>query len=459
MAVVGADGLRKALVAVSLALYLAPVAAAGPPARLDPSLAGRGLLFTPTDPASPSPAGSRVAQDPHGRLVTLTSAADELVVARHLPGGRLDPSFGRQGVAHVPLSRGAATRADDEATAGALALQPDGRILIGGSYDPDVIVEGGSGAAKLAIARLRPDGGVDRSFGGDAQREAPAGALLERRGTTLLAIALQGSRILVGGEAEAGPAYVARYTGRGRLDRSFGRGTGMAHFARRQARGAVTALLARPGGDLYAAGYLGADFLLARLGRDGIPDRGFGRGGRVLTDVTGRPGCGCSLAQGLARDRHGRLLVSGTILAHRPAGYREPEVVARGRRIALARYRPSGALDRGFGNNGIVRTAIGRRAYGRGLALQRDGRIVVAGSAAKRGGESRFTVLRYRPNGGLDPSFFGDGVFARSLGTGASEAWDPLVDRGGRIVVAGDAVAGTAPRASGVLLARFLAGR
>jgi len=435
------------------------VASASPPARLDPSLAGRGFLFTAAGPAKPSPPSSRVARDSRGRLVTLTSAGDELVVARHLPGGRLDHSFGRGGVSRVPLSRGAARREDDEATAGALAIQPDGRILIGGSYDPDLVVEGGSGAAELAIARLQPDGGADRSFGGNARHEAPPGGVLERRGTNVLAIALQGRRVLVGGEAESGPAYVARYTPRGRLDRSFGHGTGMAHFARRQARGAVTALLPLPHRGLLAAGYLGTNFLLARLGPDGVPDHRFGRAGRALTDVTRRPGCGCSLAEGLARDRRGRLLVSGTILAHRPARALDP-VVVDGRAVAVARYTPRGRLDRSFGHNGLVRTAIGRRAHGRGIALQRDGRIVVAGSSAGRGGGPRFTVLRYRPNGELDRSFFGNGVFSRRFGT-ASEAWDPLADRDGRVVVAGGAVFGhgAATRASGVLLARFLTGR
>ncbi len=454
--------MKRALITLLLALCLPPVAAASPPARLDPSLAGRGFLFTAAARTSPGPAGSRVAEDSRGRLLTLSSAADELLVARHLPGGRLDPSFGEHGIAHVALSSGAAGRDDDEATAGALAIQPDGKILIGGSYDPDLIVEGGSGTPMLALARLRPDGGIDRSFGGDAQREAPAGGVLERRGTNILAIASQGNRVLVGGEAESGPAYVARYTAHGRLDRSFGRGTGMAHFAHRQARGAVTALLALPHRGLYAAGYLGANFLLARLGRDGVPDPSFGRAGRVLTDPTRRPACGCSLAEGLARDRHGRLLVSGTLLAHRPTGYFTPESVAGARAIALARYRPNGRLDRGFGRGGVARTRVGPRAAGRGIALQRDGRIVVAGSSARRNGDrTRFTVVRYRPNGGLDPSFFGDGIFSRRLGAIASEAWDPLVDRHGRIVVAGGAVFGDSAttKAGGVLLARFLPGR
>lgn len=448
--------------ALALALCLAPSASAKSPARLDPSLAGRGFLFTAIDRVSPIPPSSRVAQDSSGRLVAVTSAADELMVTRYLRNGQLDASFGTGGRAYVSLSRVASRREDDEAIAGAVAVQPDGRILVGGSYDPNILIQGGSGSSELALARLRPDGSTDRTFGGNARLEMPPGGVIEHRGTNVLAIALRGGDILVGGEAESGPAYVARYRANGTLDRSFGRGTGMAHFTRKDARGAVTGLLSLPSGKVYASGYLGANFLLARLDPNGIPDRGFGRAGSVLTDAARRPGCGCSVGGGLARDRHGRLLVSGTLLARRPLGYFNPDGVTGARAIAVARYRPSGALDREFGRDGVARTRIGALAAGRGIALQRNGRIVVAGSAAtSANAQTRFVAVRYLPNGRRDRQFFDDGIFTRTFGALASGAWDPLVDRSGRVVVAGGAAFGDDPANSAreVLLTRFLPGR
>lgn len=448
-------------VAAGLACCLAPAAPASAPARLDPSFAGGGFLFTPASPPSPSPRGSRVAVDATGRLVVVSAAADRFMVARYLPGGRLDSGFGVAGVAYVPLSGGPSSR-EDEAIASAVAIQPDGRILVGGSYDPDVFVEGGSGRPQLALARLRADGRLDRSFGGNAGLEVPPGLVIEHRGANVLAIALQGREILVGGEAAAGPAYVARYRGDGRLDRSFGRGTGMAQFARKRARGAVNGLLATAPGGIYAAGYLGGDFLLARLKVDGIPDREFGKAGRTLTDAARHPGCGgCSLGAGLARDRRGRLLVSGTLFTRRPRGRLDPEGLTGARAIAVARYRDDGALDRGFGKGGIARAEVGARTAAGGIAVQRDGGIVVAGaSMASAGGRSRFTVARFLSRGRRDRRFFGDGVFTRSFGALISRASDPIVDRSGRLVVAGSGAFGDSPAAGvqGVLLTRFLPG-
>jgi uncharacterized delta-60 repeat protein len=447
--------------AAALVSCLAPAAQASVPARLDPSFAGGGLLFTEASPASPSPRGSRVAEDSSGRLVAVSAVADRFMVARYLSGGRLDSGFGVGGVAYVPLGTGTSGR-EDEATASALAIQPDGRILVGGSYDPDVFVEGGSGRPQLTLARLQADGRLDRSFGGNAGLEVPPGLVIEHRGANVLAVALQGREILVGGEAAAGPAYVARYHSDGRLDRSFGRGTGMAHFARKRARGAISGLLATAPGGVYAAGHLGGDFLLARLHMDGIPDREFGNAGRALTDAAGRAGCGgCSLGTGLARDRRGRLLVSGTLFVRRPRGRLDPEGLTGARAIAVARYRDDGVLDRGFGKGGIARVEVGARAAAGGIALQRDGGIVVAGaSMASASGPSRFTVARFLPGGRLDRRFFGDGVFTRSFGALISRANDPIVDRSGRLVVAGSGAFGDSPAAGaqGILLTRFLVG-
>jgi uncharacterized delta-60 repeat protein len=447
--------------AAALVFCLAPAANASASVRLDPSFAGGGFLFTAASPPSPSPRGSRVAEDASGRLVAVSAVADRFMIARYLPGGHLDSGFGVGGVAYVSLATGTAGR-EDEAIASALAIQPDGRILVGGSYDPDIFVEGGSGRPQLVLARLLADGRLDRSFGGNAGLEIPPGLVIESRGANVLAIALQGGAILIGGEAAAGPAYVARYRGDGRLDRSFGRGTGMAHFVRERARGAISGLLATAGGGVYAAGHLGGNFLLARLTANGVPDREFGKAGRTLTDAAHRPGCGgCSLGAGLARDRRGRLLVSGTLFARRPRGRLDPEGLTGARAIAVARYRDDGVLDRGFGKGGIARAEVGARAAGGGIALRPDGGIVVAGaSMASASGQSRFTVARFLPGGRLDRRFFGDGVFTRSFGALISRASDPILDHSGRLIVAGSSAFGDSPAAGaqGVLLTRFLLG-
>lgn len=75
-------------------------------------------------------------------------------------------------------------------------------------------------------------------------------------------------------------------------------------------------------------------------------------------------------------------------------------------RLALARYRPDGALDRSFGRGGKVLTALGPAPGATELAIQPDGKLVAAGSTTfAREERSRFALARYRPDGALDRRF------------------------------------------------------
>src|SRR5207249_3267166 len=73
------------------------------------------------------------------------------------------------------------------------------------------------------------------------------------------------------------------------------------------------------------------------------------------------------------------------------------------RRFALARYNPDGSLDPSF-RGGRVVTSFADRDEASALALQSDGKIVVAGFS-DAGGRQDFALARYNPNGSLDPSF------------------------------------------------------
>jgi uncharacterized delta-60 repeat protein len=108
----------------------------------------------------------------------------------------------------------------------------------------------------------------------------------------------------------------------------------------------------------------------------------------------------------------------------------------------LARYRPDGSLDPGFGDGGIVRTPFGlvqgARAFD--VSLAPDGRIVAAGFVQKGGDgqdSSHFAVARYLPDGRLDQSFSRDGRATVDFGYGNDIAYAVAHQRGGRIVVAG----------------------
>lgn len=97
------------------------------------------------------------------------------------------------------------------------------------------------------------------------------------------------------------------------------------------------------------------------------------------------------------------------------------------------RAQTDAALDVTFGDKGKVTTSfIGANDEARAVAIQSDGKIVVAGSDG-----SDFLVMRYLENGALDPSFSGDGIATKDFFGGEDRAYAMAIDSGGRIWVAG----------------------
>ena len=129
----------------------------------------------------------------------------------------------------------------------------------------------------------------------------------------------------------------------------------------------------------------------------------------------------------IAIDRRGRIVAAGFAANHA---------------FALARYWPSGNLDRSFSNDGKVTGPL-REAGGAGfVGIDSRRRIVAVGG----GGVTSFLIARYKPNGSVDRSFGRDGRVKTD--SGSSSVWSAAIDSRDRIVVA-------AGHAEGVL-ARFV---
>src|SRR6267154_2786380 len=108
-------------------------------------------------------------------------------------------------------------------------------------------------------------------------------------------------------------------------------------------------------------------------------------------------------------------------------------------RFALVRYNSDGSLDTSFNSNGKVTTAVGTgTCKGQGVALQDDGKIVVVGHSFNAGGQSCFTVLRYGADGNLDTSFGDSGKVTTTVAKD-SNADGVAMQSDGKIVVAGNA--------------------
>jgi uncharacterized delta-60 repeat protein len=95
---------------------------------------------------------------------------------------------------------------------------------------------------------------------------------------------------------------------------------------------------------------------------------------------------------------------------------------------------PAGSLDVDFGDRGIVLTELEGFSAGEGLALQEDGKIVVAGVSDELGPNNAFGIVRYRPDGALDPTFGAAGKVTAPL---RASAFAVALQRDGKIVAAG----------------------
>jgi len=146
-------------------------------------------------------------------------------------------------------------------------------------------------------------------------------------------------------------------------------------------------------------------------------DPSFGDGGKVITAFGASAVAHCSAIQS-----DGKIVVVGDTDNHV---------------FALARYNSDGSLDTTFNSSGKVATDIGTSyASGVGVALQADGKIVVAGTVFN-GSNFDFAVIRYNINGSLDTSFDGDGYVTTDFASMDDIATSLVIQPNGRIIVVG----------------------
>jgi uncharacterized delta-60 repeat protein len=118
------------------------------------------------------------------------------------------------------------------------------------------------------------------------------------------------------------------------------------------------------------------------------------------------------------------------------------EASVNGTEVMLAtRMNSNGQMDLTFGSRGIVTVRIGNAAgviSGAGIALQSDGKILLAGTGMGNGSPN-FAVVRLNRNGSLDTTFSGDGVSTVPIG-GSAMATAIVVQSDGKLAVGGTAV-------------------
>jgi uncharacterized delta-60 repeat protein len=163
------------------------------------------------------------------------------------------------------------------------------------------------------------------------------------------------------------------------------------------------------------------DFALSRYNSNGSLDLSFGTSGIVTTSI----GSAGDVAHSVAIQTDGKIVV---------AGY---SYINNHRDFALTRYNTNGSLDTSFDTDGKVTTPIGSSTdEGYAVAIQADGKIVVAGTTFN-GSIFDFALIRYNSNGSLDLSFDIDGIVTTHIGSGTSFGYAVAMQADGKIVVAG----------------------
>ena len=292
-----------------------------------------------------------------------------------------------------------------------IAIQTDGKILVCGSSNQ-----------YYSLARYNIDGNLDSNFGVNGIITDPS-----LYGTaTSISIQSDDKIVVVGVIYLPPPASyqnccIVRYNTDGSFDTSFGTG-GIITNGLGSGDGGYSAAIQNDG-KIVVAGWrwestLLEDFSLFRYNDDGSMDNTFGTNGNVSTDF----GLTADKATSVAIQSNGKIVV---------AGYSNNNV---GVDFAVVRYNTDGSLDAAFGDDGKVITdfeGFDERAYS--MAIQTDGKIVLAGES-----HGDFALTRYNTDGSLDMTFDTDGIVTTDFGTdGYAGGHSVEIGSDGKIVVAG----------------------
>lgn len=370
---------------------------------LDPKFGTGGVTTTPIPGGAYATAVVKLTDG--NKLLVVGNQGDfrgshtSIVVARYNPNGTLDRTFSGDGFTTVN------SHFSNFASVGAVAIQADGKILLGGGsgefgvifrlnhdgtidntfsgdgetsvffYVADMVVlpkgkilaAGTSSTefgSQIGVSRLNPNGADDTTFGqgGSLSTDFGEGEFGRVYGSDLLVFA--DGRFLVTGENSDAFALV-KYNVNGALDQTFGTGgkvtTNITSF-----NDSISEAMLVAGGKIVVAGTVAGNIGLARYTAAGKLDTTFGNGGKVITDL--------HLTETVSHIRpqsNGRILVTGS---------RSKD--GRGD-LLMVRYLASGRRDGTFGNHGIVSTNLGASEFGRGVVLPAANQIVIVGSKDK----------------------------------------------------------------------------
>jgi uncharacterized delta-60 repeat protein len=162
------------------------------------------------------------------------------------------------------------------------------------------------------------------------------------------------------------------------------------------------------------------DFAVARYNSNGTLDTSFSLDGKVTTDFGGD-----DYGTSVAMQSDGKIVVTG----YGSSGGNDD--------FAIVRYNTDGSLDTSFDTDGKLLIDFGRYENGKALAIQTDGKIVLAGTSVALGGlAANMHLLRLNTNGSLDTTFDSDGKVTTDIGPN-DDALSIALQNDGKIIIGG----------------------
>ncbi len=318
----------------------------------------------------------------------------KMCLVRFTTNGSLDNSVGIV----TTTNAGKKTCLDDRGNA--TAIQSDGKIVVAGRSDQ-----------KYALIRYNTNGSLDATFG-------IGGIVATDIWYSINSIAIQSDgKILVAGQGSQG---LIRFNSNGSFDATFGNG-GTAIISGDAVANAVT--IQNDGKIIVACESQGGTYIsLLRFTANGTLDSSFGFNG-----IATKSGLG---GRALAIQSDGKIAVAGFSKNSSPYGYD----------FALVRYNTNGSLDSTFGTGGIVSTAIGDFAIAEAIAIQSDGKILLAGWTNTADGG--FVLARYNTNGSLDNTFGNNGIVNTNI-SDVEKVNSLVIQSDGKIIAGGYSISGS----------------
>ncbi len=406
-----ARGMHRILMtALASAALLVPAAdAVAAPGDLDTSFSGDGRALIDLGGQD---FGQDVAIQPDGKIVIAASSGNDagrsdFVVTRLNGDGSPDDTFSDDGKVQFSFALPGGVSNDRPR---AVALAPDGAIVVAGTTDANAATTG----KDVAVARLTEAGVLDSSFNGTGRRTVNFAA--EENGADV-EVRPDGS-VVVGGTALIGgdnDFTVARLTAQGKPDTTWsGDGLVTTHF---QGTESIRAIALTADGGVVAVGSFqfvstSTDTAIARYKEDGALDPQFKSGGKLLLSLGGK-----DTGTDVAVQPDGRIVISALVVGTSVNS------------SVISRLSPLGETDAGFGDAGRTTIAPGTPTLPDAIALTSAGRIVIAGQIGGGPHPNDILVAELDREGRPDSAFAGDGVTQVDLGD---------TDLSNAIAVAGD---------------------